>query len=167
MPFACQVLSKRYHNAMTMLRLMLQRCEDKLPTRHAPLHNMNVFLLPATTSARATLFDATSHPRPRTSHELLTPCSSPLQRQHSLDCLPACLICPLYLLVPTKHPSPTNLSTAIGLQYSTRGTPLGTSRPLLTDLLERWSLSAPVCGGSPACCYAHRRRHAATSGLGP
>ena len=31
--------------------------------------------------------------------------------------------------------------------------------------LERWSLSAPVCGGSPACCccYAHRRRRAATS----
>ena len=88
------------------------------------LHNV---FLPATTSARATLFDATSHPRPRTSHELLTPCSSPLQRQHSLDCLLACLtacLCrqsdgAIRALRTSRPPS----------AYSARGTPLGTSRP--------------------------------------
>lgn len=114
---------------MTMLRLMLQMHADKLPRG---------FLSPCSTAASSSrpcppplrlgpaLLDATSHPRPRTSHELPTPCSSPLQRQHSLacliDCLPACADKrdgAIRALRTSRPPS----------ACSTQGTPLGTSRP--------------------------------------
>lgn len=104
--------------AMTiLLMLMLQMQADKLPASCPPPLRLGP----------GKMLDATSRPRPRTtSHELPTPCSSPLQRQHSLACLIACLpACAdrrdgaIRALRTSRPPS----------ACSTQGTPLGTSRP--------------------------------------
>lgn len=142
---------------MTSLRLQMDG--DKLPL--AMLHSFVCLArhhFGTGLDARCNLTPA----RPRTSHELLTPCSSPLQRKHSLACkiarLPACAD-----EVTVLSDQPCKPLTAIGLLLLEvlRSVHRG---PLDGPLGEPWSLSAPVCGGSPACCccccYAHRRRHA-------
>lgn len=111
---------------MTMLRLMLQMDEDKLPL--AMLHSFCFSPCPPPLRLGPPLLDATSRPRPRTSHES---CShlAPAHCNESIRliaCLPVCLpACAdkrdgaIRALRTSRPPS----------ACSAQGTPLGTSRP--------------------------------------
>lgn len=106
-----------------MLRLMLQVDEDKLPL--AMLHSFCLRPCPPPLRLGPPLLDATSHPRPRTSHES---CShlAPAHCNESIRliaCLLSACLCRTNVTVLSEPYAP------LDRHRPAQGTPLGTSRP--------------------------------------